>query len=653
MGGLENTEAQRFRGGGERSSAYGEKTPEPHELKYEDGVGKIEDHAAYQKLSYKGFDVMRDEYLANIEFVKFIIVGADSDNPKIYFMNTNNHRAHPPFMSRIGLSNGFGGRGGPGGFPGRSGLGTVRGALNFNPRIEAPDGSVGIYYYDFQPNDSYTFEEIQKIENALAKFMPYAKTKMAFHPLQGNVSQAIRDQAKYKEAGLTVLMDNDLYRNIAFLSLNQAVGYGRLKIMDDNVRPSARDIVLCKRLPNEMPRVGGVLSEERQTPLSHVNLRAIQDDVPNAYIKNASQLNQIKSLMGKWVKYTVRLDGYEIVPASKDEVDKHFASIRPQSSQTPKRDLAVTSIKPLSEIKFTDSSAFGVKSSNLAVLHTFKFPEGTIPDGYSIPFHYYIEFMKYNGFFNEIESMLNDQEFIKNTDAQSKRLKAFRSKIKQAPMPEWMMKDLDELHKQFPAGTSLRCRSSTNNEDLPGFSGAGLYDSYTHKPDEGHLSKSIKQVYASLWNYRAFEEREFYRISHHHTAMGVLVHPNFKDEMANGVAVTDDILYDSLSNYYVNAQVGEDLVTNPSESASTEEVLLGWWAAHGHQVVRKAETLKPDESIISDDHLKSLRFYLGDIHAGFQELYKPEGNAKFAMEIEFKITKDNKLVIKQARPWVY
>ena len=79
----------------------------------------------------------------------------------------------------------------------------------------------------------------------------------------------------------------------------------------------------------------------------------------------------------------------------------------------------------------------------------------------------------------------------------------------------------------LPDRTPLRCRSSTNNEDLPGFSGAGLYDSFTHRPDEGHLSESIKQVYASLWNYRAFEAREFYRIDHFTTAMGVLVHPQF------------------------------------------------------------------------------------------------------------------------------
>ena len=99
-----------------------------------------------------------------------------------------------------------------------------------------------------------------------------------------------------------------------------------------------------------------------------------------------------------------------------------------------------------------------------------------------------------------------------------------------------MLDALQSMHESFPPGTPMRCRSSTNNEDLPGFNGAGLYDSYTHRPDEGHIAKTIKQVWASLWTYRAFEERDFYRVDHLQTAMGVLVHPNYDDELANGVA---------------------------------------------------------------------------------------------------------------------
>jgi len=51
---------------------------------------------------------------------------------------------------------------------------------------------------------------------------------------------------------------------------------------------------------------------------------------------------------------------------------------------------------------------------------------------------------------------------------------------------------------------------------------------------------------------------------------------------------------------------------------------------------------------------EQLRTHLGTIHAKFSRLYGVSLNDEyFAMEIEFKITKDGKLVIKQARPWVY
>ncbi len=188
---------------------------------------------------------------------------------------------------------------------------------------------------------------------------------------------------------------------------------------------------------------------------------------------------------------------------------------------------------------------------------------------------------------------------------------------------------------------------------MPGFSGAGLYDSYTHHPHEGHLSKSIKQVYESLWNFRAFEEREFYRIDHKVAAMGVLMHPNFSDELANGVAVTDDILYETYGNYYVNTQIGEDLVTNPDEQSIPEEILLSWYKEDGYQVMRRSNRGTDSGLLLSEQHLDELRDRLARIHGRFRRLYGHSEDDKFAMEIEFKITKDGKLAIKQARPWVF
>lgn len=634
-----------------RGQTPGNGVPLPTELDFEDGVGSVADHAAYQALSYKGNDVGRDSYLAGREFVKFIIVNPGKPDSLVYWMNTNNHRAHPRFMSHIGMDGGRRGGGRPGG--GVAGQTIVRGALNFMPRLASPNGEQGLYYIDFQPNDSYSFSEIESFIASLQKFMPSLKDRIAFHPLEGNVDRYEAEKDQYAKAGIPVHFDEDLFGKITFLPLNVSESFGRLRVMGNETRSASRDIVICKQLPNQMPRVAGVISEQRQTPLSHVNLRAIQDKVPNAYLVNASQSPRIQPLIGKWVYYKVAADGFEIREASVEEVDNHFKNIRPAEAQSPPRDLSVREVQNLNKISFEDSKAYGSKASNLAVLHTLGLPEGTVPQGYAVPFYYYDEFMKFNGFYDEVKSMLADPAFQESPENQIDMLKALQKKIKKGGMPEWMLSSLQELQANFGEGTSIRCRSSTNNEDLPGFSGAGLYDSYTHKPDEGHIAKSIRQVYASLWNFRAYEEREFYRIDHFSTAMGVLVHKNFKGEKANGVAVTDDILYETTSNYYINVQIGEDLVTDSSQNSSPEEILLGWWQNDGFDIVREGTRHSDNEPLLPASHLDEMRWNLGDIHAGFKDLYKPEEGQKFAMEIEFKVTSDGNLAIKQARPWVY
>ena len=48
----------------------------------------------------------------------------------------------------------------------------------------------------------------------------------------------------------------------------------------------------------------------------------------------------------------------------------------------------------MSDVRFGDWSAFGVKAANVAELGRLGFPEGTVPDGFAIPFYFYDEFMK-------------------------------------------------------------------------------------------------------------------------------------------------------------------------------------------------------------------------------------------------------------------
>ena len=606
----------------------------PGDLTPDLGTDKIPNRETFEKFSYQGSEVYRGAYLADLEFVKFVIENFEAENTNVYFMNTEKYRAHPPWMGLVGINS------------------RCRGAITYLPRLTNPSGTAGLYVIDFEPNDSYSYEQIKEITDLLIGKMPLLKGKFAFHPLQGNVRRCEEELDKYKAGALAVHFDADIYGNIAYLPLNSAKSFGLLRVMaNDDARPSPRDIVIYKSLPNQMPRVAGVITEARQTPLSHVNLRAIQDKIPNAFIKNAIVDKRIGSLVGKLVSFEVTPQGFKIKAATKAEVDKHFASLRPANPQTPPRDLSFKEIKPLKEIQFENGNVFGAKASNLAAMHTFSLPEELVPDGYAVPFHFYDEFMKHNKFYELVEAVISDSELQDNRDGLEESLAEIRKKIEAGAMPEWMMVALAEAQAKFPEGTSIRCRSSTNNEDLPGFSGAGLYDSFTHNPSEGHLSKSVKQVFASLWNFRAFEERAFYRIDHTATAMGVLLHPNFKSEQANGVAVTEDVLYETKGNYYLNTQIGEDLVTNPDAESSPEETLLGWWENDGFEIVRK--TADSENPLLGKTEFDAMRKYLGRIHAKFAKLYKKGENDKFAMEVEFKITREGKIVIKQARPWVF
>ena len=275
-----------------------------------------------------------------------------------------------------------------------------------------------------------------------------------------------------------------------------------------------------------------------------------------------------------------------------------------------------------------------------------------MPDGFAIPFYFYDEFMKAHGFYDDIKEMLANEDFQTDFDTQDDMLDDLRDDIKDAETPQWIIDALTAMHATFPEGQSLRYRSSTNNEDLPKFNGAGLYDSKTQNSDEEPLSKSLKQVFASLWTFRAFTEREFHRIDHLAAKMGVLVHPNYSDELVNGVAASFDPFLGRDGSYYVNSQLGEDLVTNPDAHSAPEEILLSRDTV-GYTILSFSNLVEPGELLMSGDQLDQLRRHLTVIHDHFKRLYNPTPGEPFAMEIEFKITSEDILAIKQARPWVF
>ena len=99
-------------------------------------------------------------------------------------------------------------------------------------------------------------------------------------------------------------------------------------------------------------------------------------------------------------------------------------------------------------------------------------------------------------------------------------------------------------------------RSTSNCEDLPGFNGAGLYDTVPNVKGKKALGEAIKTVWASLWNLRAVDERSAFGIDHRQVFASVMVQVGVSATAA-GVLVSTN-LYDRRDDdgFTINAKWG-------------------------------------------------------------------------------------------------
>ena len=123
---------------------------EPEDIEPQDGVATIPSHEEFQRLSYQGQEVLIDTHLADLEYVKFIILNAASDDPKTYFINTEAYRAHMLFASLAGIAFNPMNADGSGMF----------GVLVYRPELSSPNGQQGLYTFEFEPNNVFDYELI-------------------------------------------------------------------------------------------------------------------------------------------------------------------------------------------------------------------------------------------------------------------------------------------------------------------------------------------------------------------------------------------------------------------------------------------------------------------------------------------------------------
>jgi pyruvate phosphate dikinase-like enzyme len=531
---------------------------------------------------------------------------------------------------------------------------------------EGPDRWV----YEVAPYDTSDAPMIEKAFAQIAGSV-FIGGSLAFHPTSLNV-EAVAAQLP---GGVPIVTTDDLFQGIDYQPLNLAESYGHLRFVAADALETSyvtfRDIVVLDRVPNDISVTQGIITSEFQTPLSHVNVLSQNRGTPNMALRGAMESADLRAFDGQWVRFRVGASDYEITVVEQAEADAWWEANKPTGVQVPGLDATVTDLRNAvdivpAEVAGADllgvikegTRAFGGKAANYAALTHV---DGLrVQQAFGVPIYYYRQFMTENGFDQQVAALLADDAFVGDAATRDQKLEELRDAMRVGTVNAGFEALLvSKLEADFP-GVRMRFRSSTNAEDLDGFTGAGLYTSRSGElaDPESPVLDAVRRVWASVWSFRAFEERSYRSIDHNAVGMALLVHRSFPDEEANGVALTNNP-YDKSGvdpAFYVNVQRGELSVVQPEPNTSTEE-FLQYFDLQGQPVsyLSNSNLVPAGERVLAPAQVQELGLALDAIRDHFAPAYAAPGGAWWAMDVEFKFDGEGDevppLFIKQARPF--
>jgi hypothetical protein len=483
------------------------------------------------------------------------------------------------------------------------------------------------------------------------------------------------ERALAVEGELPLVSPEAPFENLTFQALTEGIAYGTLKFVPaaqlHSERLGPNVIVITDDVPNDIPLVGGLITEAFQTPLAHVNVLSQNRGTPNAALKNAR--TALAEHLDKLVRVEVNAGGLHVGEAAPEEAQAYWDSFVPAAANvSPRLDESVRGVQPLAEHSLDSLPAIGAKASQLAELYRVDVvvnncPSTTVPlslpqDSFAIPVVHSREHLEASGAKAMLVAFEQDEDFKSDPIIRAEALQQVQQAILDYPVDSTLLAEVEQAVFDRWGNDRVRLRSSSNTEDLPNFTGAGLYTSvaaYWADNDAG-IEDGIRIVWASLWNARAYDERRFAGIAPDNIGMGVMVHPAYQSEEANGVVLTRDVTDLSRGDvYYINAQAGEASVTNPAPGVTTDQLIYRWFRTP--VVMYQSESsLLPAldielEHVLTQSEAKNLACAMASIHAWFKPLLDPDDdNPYFTMESEFKLVGPSRmLMIKQARPHTF
>jgi rifampicin phosphotransferase len=600
--------------------------------------------------SQADFDAMARVYNAKTPYAlphaMFVIDRRDKN--KIYYINSQRFRFHQDFANAQYLS--------------------LKRGEDFFKDVYVNDKRrliVGTVAWQ-TPVEKFTFEfwEGDLISTDLIK-QTYEIIKKSFFTEVAFKPNSIRHEDLSADLNIPKITSDEISKNQEYLALNTALGRGRIHVidkLDDTVEIGYNEILVLKELPLDLPPVAGIIVSQSSSPLSHVNLLAKGWNIPNAYIKNANEL--FRQYDGGWYEFETMLTDYKIKPCDKlclDQKDQDNVK-QERFFKSPVSNLSVTKLAFLSEMAKKDSVVYGSKSANLGeVIRAKAVKNFDVPGGFGIPFVYYKRFMEANGFDKIVEDLRADNDFVHNPSVRRKKLDELRKAIQKGEFDDELKAAIIEKWKTGLGGKPVYVRSSSNAEDTGKFSGAGLYSSVENVTDEEKIIEAVKTVWASIWNYQAYEARERNFVEHAETYMAVLIQIGVTMENGGVMITKDPFDRENKNAVYISATWGHNLsVTNPGEAKKRPipEQILFTPSANAVQVLTRSD----QETMFVEDAgggLKEVPFsnkrrVLSDAVA--RNLVKAANSIKrifggVEQDIEWGIM-NGRIYIVQARPYI-
>lgn len=405
------------------------------------------------------------------------------------------------------------------------------------------------------------------------------------------------------------IYNHELFATASYIPLNAGSTRGRLRIFKNeqefkNAKNTVDwyDIVVMPRVPDDIPRIAGIINSQHTTPLSHTNVLATGWKIPNSIQIGFHENPEIIKMDGMWVNYSVTMDS-DRIQIEKIERPVELAQ-RPQwavqSIRLEEPETINTPIVELNRLRLSDRFRYGTKAANLGELcyilengserllgfyrikrppranllpylaRFLKKPEIAdasvlakasqeflrekiqIPRGIAIPFSVMQTVLESSP---KIQQAIGKLKMALELNAREIEPLCLQLQlmIRTIRIPDQIRDYIDiEIANTLGGVSSFVVRSSSNAEDLDNFSAAGMYESIIHVETAEKLFQAIRDVWASQVSARSVRLLQQVGISLDDCYMGVIVQEEVKSGMGGVLVTTNPMNRSDFRNVYIN-----------------------------------------------------------------------------------------------------